>query len=189
MEPEGELKHKGYAVTKNMSASLDIIREHRIEFLVGTFVPSAFGLFLGETVMAVQFNALQPLLGGMTFLTVEAFGALLVDFPMSVVAGCLIAKKTGASKSKYGILAGAGFLTIFIALIAFMGVLHKFTTLFDAGLGDAVILAVQTAWQQFGFHFGVMVFMFLLFDYFLCMLGGIIGFNIIQLIYPSDSKE
>jgi len=63
-----------------------------------------------------------------------------------------------------------------------MGFLHNLTTFFDVfGLGDAVILALQTAWQQFGFLRGLMMFMFLVFDYFLCMLGGILGFKIVQL--------
>jgi hypothetical protein len=69
------------------------------------------------------------------------------------------------------------------------GGLRQFTTFFDVfGLGDAVLVAAQTARQQLGFHLGVIVFMFLVSDYFLCMLGGILGFNIIRLVYPSDAE-
>ena len=141
--------------------------------------------------MAVQFKALQPILGGMTFLIVEVLGAWLVDFPLSVVAGCIIARKMGTSEAKYGALAGAAFLTIFIMLVACIGGgLHQFTTFFDEfGLRSAVLLAVQTAWQQLGFHLGAIAFMFLVSDYFLCMLGGILGFKIIQLVYPSKTRE
>jgi|GEM_PF-2630153 len=186
-----ESTHKNYLMTnKSFVNPLNIIREHKTAFLVGAIIPSIFGLFLGETVMAVQFKALQPILAGMTFLTVEILGVFLIDFPMSVIAGCIIAKKTDISKSKYGIIAGAVFLTTFIIIVGIMGILHNFTTIFDVfGLGNAVILAAQTALQQFGFHLGVMVVMFMVFDYFLCMLGGILGFKIIQLVYPSDSKK
>jgi hypothetical protein len=55
-------------------------------------------------------------------------------------------------------------------------------------LGNAVLVAVQTARQQLGFHLGVIVFMFLVSDYFLCMLGGILGFYIIRFVYPSAGE-
>jgi len=177
-------------IMKTLARVWDILRKHRKAFLIGTLLPSIAGLFLAETVMAVQFNALQPILGGMTFLTVEALGAWLVDFPLSVLAGGMIAKKIGASESRYGALAGAAFLTIFILLVAVVGGgLRQFTTFFDVfGLGDAVLVAAQTARQQLGFHLGVIVFMFLVSDYFLCMLGGMLGFHIIRFVYPSDAK-
>ena len=178
-------------MTKKNSVSIwNIIREHRIAFLVGALIPSVFGLFLAETVMAVQFNVLQPILGSMTFLTVEIIGALLVDFPLSVVAGCIITKKIGASEAKYGALAGAVFLTIFLMLVACIGgVLHQFAPFFDVfGLGDAVLLAAQTAREQLGFHLVVIMFMFMVSDYFLCMLGGILGFHLVRLIYPSETQ-
>ena len=175
---------------KTFLAPLNIVRQHSRAFLIGTIIPSVFGLFLGETVMAAQFNALQPILAGMTLITVEIFGVFLVDFPMSVIAGCIIARKSGMSKSKYGVIAGASFLTVFLVIVALMGILHNFTTYFDIfGLGNSVILAAQTAVQQFGFHLGIMMVMLLVFDYFLCMLGGILGFNIVQLFYPSNLKE
>lgn len=169
----------------------NIIRKHRTAFLLGTLLPGIVGLFLAELVMAVQFNALQPILGGMTFLTVEALGAWLVDFPLSVLAGCIIAKKMGASELKYGALAGAAFLTVFILLVVSVGgVLHQFAPVFDVfGLGDAVVVAVQTARQQLGFHLGVIMIVFLVSDYLLCMLGGILGFTIIRLVYPSAAEE
>jgi hypothetical protein len=169
----------------------NIIRKHRTAFLMGTLLPSIVGLFLAETVMAVQFNALQPILGGMTFLTVEALGAWLVDFPLSVLAGYIITRKIGASEAKDGALAGVAFLTVFLLLVASVGGgLRQFTTFFDVfGLGDAVLVATQTARQQLGFHLGVIVFMFLVSDYFLCMLGGILGFHITRLAYPSDAEE
>ncbi len=169
---------------KTLVKILDIIRKHQAAFLIGTLLPSIIGLFLAETVMAVQFNILQPILGGMTFLTVEALGAFLVDFPLSVLAGCIIAKKTGASESKYGTLAGAAFLTVFILLVVCVGgVLHQFTDFFDVfRLGDAVLVAVQTAREQLGFHFGIIMFMFIISDYLLCMLGGMVGFHIIKLV-------
>jgi hypothetical protein len=175
---------------KTLIGYWDYIRNHRSAFLMGTFFPGFIGLFLAETVMAVQFKALQPILGGMTFLTVEAFGAWLVDFPLSVLAGCIITRKTGASELKYGALAGAVFLTVFILLVAIVGGgLSQLTTFFDVfGLGSAVLLAAQTARQQLGFHLGVIMIMFLVADYFLCMLGGMLGFIIIRLIYPSDEN-
>lgn len=172
-------------VIKSVSGSLDFIQEHRNAFLLGTIIPALFGLLLGETVISVMFHALQPILAGMTLLTVETLGAILVDFPLSVVAGIIIAKKIGnqeSTESKYGVMTGAIFLTVFIVIVLCMGLLHNFTTFFDVfGLGNAVILAAQTAWQQFGFHLGVMLFMFLVFDYFLCMIGGMLGFKIVQL--------
>ena len=169
----------------------NIIREHRTAFLVGSIIPGIIGLFLAETVMAVQFNALQPILGGMTLLTVELFGAWLVDFPLSVVAGFIITRKIGASEARVGALAGAFFLTTFLILVACIGGgLHQLTTFFDVyGLGNAVLLAVQTARQQLGFHLGVIMFMFMVSDYFLCMLGGMLGFHLVRLIHPSETGE
>lgn len=169
-------------MVKLVLSSLEFIQEHKNAFLLGIIIPVLFGLFLGETVISVMFHALQPILAGTTLVTVETMGAILVDFPLSVVAGIIIAKKIGTTESKYGVLTGAVFLTVFIVIVLCMGILHNFTTFFDVyGLGNAVILAVQTAWQQFGFHLGVMMFMFLIFDYFLCMLGGMLGFKIVQL--------
>jgi hypothetical protein len=169
-------------VKKIVSSSLEFIQEHRNAFLLGTIIPALFGLFLAEAVISVMFHALQPILVGMTLITVETLGAILVDFPLSVVAGIIIAKKIDTTESKYGVLTGAIFLSAFIVIVLCMGLLHNVTTFFDVfGLGNAVILAVQTAWKQFGFHLGVMMFMFLVFDYFLCMLGSMLGFKIVQL--------
>lgn len=169
-------------VKKPFLSSLEFIKEHRNAFLLGSIIPALFGLFLGETVISVMFHALQPILVGMTLITVETLGAIFVDFPLAVVAGVFIAKKIGTTESQYGVLSGAFFLTVFIIIVLCMGLLHNVTTFFDVfGLGNAVILAIQTAWQQFGFRLGVLMFMFLVFDYFLCMLGGILGFKIVQL--------
>jgi hypothetical protein len=192
LNSEGESKHEGYAMKKKTSVRFwNVLREHRTAFLVGALIPSALGLFLAEIVMAVQFNALQPILGGMTFLTVELLGAWLVDFPLSVIAGIIITRKIGACDARYGALAGAVFLTTFLILVACIGGgLHQFTSFFDVfGLGDAVLLAVQTARQQLGFHLGVIVFMFMVSDYFLCMLGGILGFHLTRLIHPTVTQE
>ena len=183
-------KQKDYSMKKNASISFwNIIREHRIAFLVGALIPGVFGLFLAETVMAIQFTSLQPILGGMTFLTVEIFGAWLIDFPLSVVAGCIITKKIGASEAKYGALAGAVFLTIFLILVACIGGgLHQFAPFIDVfGLGNAVLLAAQTAREQLGPHLIVIMFVFMISDYFLCMLGGILGFHLVKLIYHSEA--
>lgn len=172
-------------LTKSVLSSLKFIQEHRNALLLGTIIPALFGLFLAESVISVMFHVLQPILAGMTLVTVETLGAILVDFPLSVVAGIIITKKIGipeSTESKQGVLVGAIFLTVFIVIVLCMGLLHNFTTFFDVyGLGNAVILAVQTAWQQLGFHLGVMMFMFLVFDYCLCMLGGMLGFKIVQL--------
>ena len=179
-------------MTKKTSVSFwNIIREHWKTFLVGALIPSVFGIFLAETVMAVQFNTLQPILGGMTFLTVETFGAWLVDFPLSVVAGCIITKKIKASEAKYGALAGAVFLTIFLMLVACIGGgLHQFAPFFDVfGLGNAVLLAAQTAREQLGVHLVAILIMFMVSDYFLCMLGGMLGFHLVRLIYPLETQE
>jgi hypothetical protein len=116
-------------IKKTLLRVWDIIRKHWTAFLIGTLFPSIVGLFLAETVMAVQFNALQPILGGMAFLTVEALGAWLVDFPLSVLAGCIITKKVGASQPTYGTLAGAAFLTVFILLVASVG--GRFTPVYN----------------------------------------------------------
>jgi hypothetical protein len=133
-------------ITKSIISSLEYIREHRNAFLLGTVIPALFGLFLGETVLSMMFHALQPILAGMTLITVETLGAILVDFPLSVVSGVIIAKWIGTTESKYGVLAGIIFLTVFIIMVLCMGLLHNITTFFDvSGLGNAVILAIQTA--------------------------------------------
>jgi len=169
-------------MVKIVLSYLEFIQEHRNAFLLGTIIPALFGLFLAESVISVKFHALQPILAGMTLITVEILGAIFVDFPLSVVAGVIIAKKISTTESKYGVLTGAILLTVFIVIVLCMGLLHNLTTFFDVfGLGNEVILAVQTTWQQFGFHMGVMMFMFLVFDYFLCMRGGMLGFKIVQL--------
>jgi hypothetical protein len=169
---------------------LNIISRYKTAFLVGTIIPSIIGIFLAEFIMAAQFDALQPILAGMTLFIVEILGVFLVDFPMSVLAGCIISRKTGLSESKYGNLAGTSFLTVFIIIVGLMGILHNFTTVFDVfGLGNAVILAAQAAFQQFGVKLVVMIVMLLIFDYFLCMLGGTLGFNILNLVYPSNYKK
>lgn len=178
-------------MTKPTFAGLQpILRAHRKVFLMGGLIPGALGLFLGETVMAVQFNALQPILGGMTFLTVEFFGAFLVDFPLSVLAGYLVTRRLRTFEARHGALAGAVFLTLFILLVACAGILGQFTTLFDVfGIRAAVLLAAQTARQQLGFHLGIIMVMFLVSDYFLCMLGGTLGFHIMQLIHPCETRQ
>ena len=178
-------------IQKTIVRSWNIIREHRVVFMIGTLLPSIIGIFLAETVMVIQFNTLQPILGGITFITVEALGACLIDFPMSVLAGFIIAGKTGTSSLENGALAGASFLTVFILLVACAGgILHRFAGFVDVfGLGDAALFAAQIAWEQFGYRFAVIMFMFLVADYLLCMLGGILGFMIIRLIHYPATEE
>jgi len=175
----------------NSDGLRNLIRDHWKTLFVGAIIPSVLGLFLAETMLSVQFTSLQPILGGMTFLTVEFLGAWLVDFPLSVVAGCIITKNIGLSEPKYGTMAGAIFFTIFLVLVACVGGgLHQFAPFFDVfGLGNAVLLAVNTAKQEFGFHLGVIIFMFIVFDYFICMLGGLLGFYIAQLIISPENKR
>ncbi len=50
-------------MTKNTLVNiLDILSKHRKAFLIGTLLPGIVVLLLTETVMAVQFNILQPIL-------------------------------------------------------------------------------------------------------------------------------
>lgn len=79
-------------MVKLVLSSLEFIQEHKNAFLLGTIIPVLFGLFR-EVVISVMFHALQPILAGTTLVTVETLGAILVDFPLSVVAGIIIAKK------------------------------------------------------------------------------------------------
>ena len=67
-----------------------------------------------------------------------------------------------------------------------MGVFYTISPLDVFSLGNAVIIAAQTAWQRFGYHLGLMRVMFMVFDYCLCMLGGVLGFKIAELIFKSD---
>jgi CBS domain containing-hemolysin-like protein len=118
-----------FMVIKSVLSSLEFIQEHRNAFLLGTIIPALFGLFLGETVISVMFHTLQPISAGMTLIIVETLGAILVDFPLSVVAGFIIAKKIGTPKSKHGVLTGAIFLTVFY-YSSMHGLFTQFNNLF-----------------------------------------------------------
>ncbi len=58
---------------------------------------------------------------------------------------------------------------------------RQFTSALDVfGLSEATLAAVKTARVGFGGIFPVMLLMILVYDYMLCMLGGLVGFYLSQ---------
>jgi len=148
-------------------------------YFTSAVLPAAFGLVLGELLMTRMFVLFQPVLGAMTFLTVEVVGAFLIDFPMACLSAFIFAGKQPQAKPRDGVLTGAAFVTTFLLFIVFMMVLRQFTNAIDVfGLYESVSLAARTSREGFGGIFPVMVLTFLAFEYLLCMMAGLVGFEL-----------
>ena len=147
-------------------------------YLVTSVVIGLAGLPLGPLVMTPAYVALQPQLGPMTLIAVEMLFALLIDFPLATLTAAVVTRVGRAQDAAEGALAGVSFLTAFmvliVACIAGSGLSPWIASL---ALSDVFPQAVAAASAQFGpVTFGLMGFMFVAFDYCLCLLGGIAGF-------------
>jgi len=148
-------------------------------YFISAVLPAAFGLVLGELLMARMFALFQPVLGAMTFLTVEVVGALLIDFPMACLSAFIFTRKQNQAKPRDGVFTGAAFVTTFLLFIVVMMVIRQFTNAFDLfGLYESVTVAAQTSREGFGGIFPVVVLAFLAFEYLLCMTAGLVGFEL-----------
>ncbi|MCK2213275.1 hypothetical protein MF672_005615 [Actinomadura sp. ATCC 31491] len=147
--------------------------------LVSLLLPGVLGLVLGEAFLRHQIEALQRALGSMTFIVVEALGALLIDFPLAFLSSLLyLALTPGTGPAREGMLAGARFLTTFLLLVALMAVLRRFTGRFDvAGLHAAVRTSIIAARDGLSWRFPLMMGLFLVADYLLCMLAGLLAYQ------------
>ena len=131
-------------------------------YLVTSVVIGLAGLPLGPLVMTPAYVALQPQLGPMTLIAVEMLFALLIDFPLATLTAAVVTRVGRA-------------LSPWIASLA---------------LSDVFPQAVAAASAQFGpVTFGLMGFMFVAFDYCLCLLGGIAGFYAGKLLKRRGASE
>ena len=148
-------------------------------YFSSAILPAVFGLVLGELLMTRMFVLLQPMLGVMTFLTVEVVGAFLIDFPMACLSAFIFARKQPQAEPRDGILTGAAFVMTFLLFIVFMILLRQFTDAIDFfGLYESVSLAARSSLEGFGRIFPVMVLAFLAFEFLLCMTAGLVGFEL-----------
>ena len=82
-------------------------------YFTSAILPAAIGLVLGELLMTRMFVLFKPVLGGMTFITVEVVGAFLIDFPMDCLSAFIFARRQPQAGPRDGILTGAVFVITF----------------------------------------------------------------------------
>jgi len=145
-------------------------------YFTSALLPASIGLVLGELLMTRMFVLFQPVLGAMTFLTVEVVGAFLIDFPMACLSAFIFARKQPQAGPRDGILTGAAFVITFSLFIGFMIALRQLTTAIDFfDLYASVSVAARTAREGFGGIFPVMILTFYAFEFLLCMAAGLVG--------------
>jgi len=148
-------------------------------YFTSAILPAAIGLVLGELLMTRMFVLFQPVLGGMTFLTVEVVGAFLIDFPMDCLSAFIFARRQPQAGPRDGILTGAVFVITFSLFIGLMIGLRQFTIALDLfGLYESVSVAAWTAREGFGGIFPVVILTFLSFEFLICMVAGLVGFEL-----------
>jgi hypothetical protein len=153
-------------------------RENRRTFVAVCLVVGVIGLFMGPAIMTPAYRVLQPALGGMTLTAVEMLFAFLIDFPLAALASVVICRVTHARRPADGALAGAFFLTVFIALIGICLLLGPMSSLVNVlALGEVFPAAVASASAALGQEtLALLLVMFVLFDLILCTLGGVAGY-------------
>jgi hypothetical protein len=159
--------------------SFAAFRENTLTFFLVTFLIAVPGLFLGPAVMTPAYRITQPALGGMTLLALEMVFALIIDFPLAMVAAAIVSRMTRATDPADGALAGVFFLLVFglliVVCIPLQGVAGVFASL---ALADVLPLAMSSAAERLGAGtLGLMVVLFALFDVVLCTAAGIVGFH------------
>jgi hypothetical protein len=158
--------------------SFTALREKPRTFVVVSLVVGVIGLFMGPAIMTPAYRVLQPALGGMTLTAVEMLFAFLIDFPLATLASLVICRVIHARRPADGALAGAFFLTVFIALIGVCLLLGPVSSLVNVlALGEVFPPAVASASAALGQGtLGLLAVMFVLFDLVLCTLGGVAGY-------------
>jgi hypothetical protein len=153
-------------------------RENRRVFFVVSLLIAVPGLFLGPAIMTPAYRILQPALGGMTLLVAEMLFALIIDFPLAMIASAVICRVSRAQGPADGALAGAFFLVVFGILIVACIPLQPLSGIIGSlALQDVLPLALSSAREELGAPaLGGMMALFALSDFTLCALGGVAGY-------------
>ena len=158
--------------------SFTAVRQNKRAFVVVALFVGVIGLFMGPAIMTPAYRELQPALGGMTLTAVEMLFAFLIDFPLAALASMVICRIIQARRPADGALAGAFFLTVFMALIVSCLVLGPVSSFMNVlALGEVFPPAVASASAELGQGtLALLLVMFVLFDLVLCTLGGLAGY-------------
>jgi len=130
------------------------------------------GLIIGLLTMPAEATVLLKTLDGMAFPVLEVMNVFLIDFPMSILAAVLFTLINKGAKIKDGIICGFLFLLIIIFLIFSVGV--------STGMAEPIADTAIKSSHLFGFAFPIFCLIFLLFDFGVCVLGGILGITIMR---------
>jgi hypothetical protein len=173
------------------AGSFTALRQNKRTFVVVSLVFGVVGLFMGPAIMTPAYRVLQPALGGMTLTAVEMLFAFLIDFPLSALASMVICWVIHARRPADGALAGAFFLTVFIALIGtclLLGPANSFVNVL--ALGEVFPSAVASASAALGQGtLALLLVMFMLFDLVLCTLGGLAGYFWAGALYGAEGRD
>jgi hypothetical protein len=158
--------------------SVSAFRENQRTFVVVALVVGAIGLLMGPAIMTPAYRVLQPPLGGMTLTAVEMLFAFLIDFPLATLASAATCRAIHSRRPADGALAGALFLAVFIALICVCLLFGPMNSLVNVlALGEVFPSAVASASAALGQGtLTLLLVMFVLFDFALCTLGGLVGY-------------
>jgi hypothetical protein len=127
---------------------------------------------IGFTTIPLEISALLKEVGWMAFPIVEVMNVFLIDFPMSMLAAILFSIINKKSRIEDGVMCGFLYLSILILLIIPVGL---FTENAKPMIKGAIMLQ-----QNLGLMFPVLCVLFLLMDYGMCMLGGVLGVIIVN---------
>jgi len=129
-----------------------------------------FALLFGIALVPIEVKALSREIGWMAYSLLLIKDIFLIDFPMSMLAAMLFSIVDKKPQVEDGIICGVLYLSILIPLIFIIGTITKM-------LPTEAIIALQ---QNLGPVFIAWGVMYLLLDYGLCILGGILGIIVVR---------
>ena len=142
-------------------------RGNRIRYLMISSIFAIVGFVIGLATMPIEAEILLKTVDGLAWLILEIINVLLIDFPMCLLAGLTFAYLHKDAELKDGVICGILFLIVIIFLIFTVGQLFAIT--------EPIKIAFGELRNLFGVKSVLVSLPFLIFDFGMCMLGGVLG--------------
>ena len=152
-----------------------------IRYLTISSIFAIVGFVIGLTTMPIEAEILLKTVDGLAWLMLEVINVLLIDFPMCLLAGLTFAHLHKDAKLRDGVICGTLFLIVIIFLIFTAGQLFTIT--------EPIKIASGELKSFFGAKYVLIGLTFLIFDFGMCMLGGVLGIVIGSMIRGSGNYD
>lgn len=157
-------------------------RAHRAAYLSVSVSVSTVGLFLGPLIMEPSYRLIQPTFHATTLLWAELLFALLIDFPLTVLATAITCALSRCQNPGDAVEASLIFLGIFFSSILLcIAIGDRVSGIGALALTDVFPPAFSAAREAFGTAtLAAVMALYLIFDVTLCALGALAGYWFIQ---------